>query len=330
MQTSLGPDYASFEHISILAPTRHAPTHTHINPQLSTTNPRLFSSQPEVHLNGSISFTPASYELGTAVYRLDMQDSGGRKKIGSLTSGEDTADSRNITINVRDVNDSPSFVAVNVTVPLELDSSSIAVFALNVTSGPRSESWQNLTWVSSYTPINVFAARPRLFVDLDSNGSLVGYINITAATIGQVAFTVYLRDNGAAAPLRGDIEQSPKQTFLVNVNPINIAPSFDPTPTVTILESSRPILVRNFAQNVTKGSMASWEQSQELSYSIYAVDVISGPWTGPELNMSLTVAGDNSAMIAVDAHRYGEFNVTVQVMFVLLYMFFPHGMCAGL
>ncbi len=243
-----------------------------------------------------------------------MRDSGGRKNIGARILGVDMADPRNVAISVREVNDAPSFRAVNVTTAALFKDSSLLVFAYNVSTGAGDESGQTLSWSFTYTQPQTFASRPNLYVDRDEHGNLIGVMNITTATIGQVTFRVTLVDNGASASVRGDDSDSDAQTFLMNIYPVNGAPSFDPLPLVLMYENAPPQTIRNFAQNISKGPAFPWEAAQTLFYTVEHVAVLSSPWSAEKLNLTFTVSpDDNSAEFRVNPYVYGEFNITVKV-----------------
>ncbi|HUY32914.1 MAG TPA: DUF4214 domain-containing protein, partial [Pirellulales bacterium] len=62
---------------------------------LSDTNPGLFSAAPSVSAGGTLSYTPAAGQTGTATLALDLQNSG-----GTANGGNDTSPPRTFTVTV--------------------------------------------------------------------------------------------------------------------------------------------------------------------------------------------------------------------------------------
>ncbi|MEX1073460.1 MAG: S8 family serine peptidase, partial [Chloroflexota bacterium] len=70
----------------------------------SNDNNALFSSQPSVAADGTLSYTPAANANGSATVTLYLTDDG-----GTLYGGDDTSPNQTFSITVRAVNDEPSF-----------------------------------------------------------------------------------------------------------------------------------------------------------------------------------------------------------------------------
>src|SRR5205814_1933863 len=73
---------------------------------VSNTNTPLFSGQPAVAANGTLTYTPAANANGSATVTVQMHDDG-----GTANGGVDTSAAQTFTITVTPVNDAP--VAVN-------------------------------------------------------------------------------------------------------------------------------------------------------------------------------------------------------------------------
>ena len=69
-------------------------------------NTALFSTQPAVASNGTLTYTPAANASGSATITLVLQDNG-----GTAGGGVDTSPPQTFTITVTAVNDAPSFTA---------------------------------------------------------------------------------------------------------------------------------------------------------------------------------------------------------------------------
>src|SRR5258705_11340757 len=70
---------------------------------VSNDNNALFSVQPSVAANGTLTYTPAANANGSATVTVQIHDNG-----GVANSGVDTSASQTFTITVTAVNDAPS------------------------------------------------------------------------------------------------------------------------------------------------------------------------------------------------------------------------------
>src|SRR5207249_193299 len=71
---------------------------------VSNNNTTLFSAQPAVAADGTLTYTPAANANGSATVTVQVHDDG-----GTANSGADTSASQTFTITVTAVNDAPSF-----------------------------------------------------------------------------------------------------------------------------------------------------------------------------------------------------------------------------
>ncbi len=78
----------------------------------SNNNPKLFSSQPTIAADGTLTFTPAPNASGTAIVTVQLQDNGG---VGP--GGADTSAPQTFVISVAAVADAPVAVAESYTSP---------------------------------------------------------------------------------------------------------------------------------------------------------------------------------------------------------------------
>lgn len=77
-----------------------------VNFVVSNNSPALFSVQPTISADGTLSFTPASNAYGTATVTVQLHDNG-----GTANGGTDTSATQTFTINVTSVNDAPAATA---------------------------------------------------------------------------------------------------------------------------------------------------------------------------------------------------------------------------
>jgi hypothetical protein len=108
---------------------------------VSNNNPALFSAQPAVAANGTLTYTSAPNANGVATVTVQVRDSG-----GTANGGIDTSAPQTFTITVTTVNDAPLPVpdAKSATqgVPVSFSANGLAA---NDTPGPANETGQTLT-----------------------------------------------------------------------------------------------------------------------------------------------------------------------------------------
>jgi hypothetical protein len=182
---------------------------------VSNDNNALFSSQPAVDANGTLTFTPALNAVGSATVTIRAHDNG-----GTANGGVDTSAAQTFTITVNPVNDAPSvsFAASTVTRLEDSGAASVSSFA-SFSPGPANESAQTVS-VLSVTAANpsLFSAQPAIA----ANGTLT--FTPAANANGSSLVTVVVQDNGGTA--NGGLDTSAPQTFTITITAVNDAPSF--------------------------------------------------------------------------------------------------------
>ena len=166
----------------------------------------LFSTQPSIAPDGTLSYTPALNANGSATVTVRLKDDGGTANGGVDTSAEQT-----FTINVNSVNDVPSFTkGADQTVLEDAGAQSVTGWATAISSGPADEAGQALDFIVTNSNNALFSAQPAI----SANGTLT-YTPAPSA-IGTATVTVKLHDSGATA--NGGVDTSAAQTFTINVN----------------------------------------------------------------------------------------------------------------
>ena len=198
---------------------------------LSNSNPGLFQAAPALSATGVLSFTPAPDANGSATLSVALRDDG-----GTANGGVDQSAPVELVLNVTAVNDVPSFV-IPATAPPVLEGAgaqTVAAFATAISAGPADEAGQTLSFAANVTGSTgnlAFAAAPALA----PNGTLT--YAPQAGTSGTATVSVVLSDNGGTA--NGGVDTSAAQTFTIQVNNVNDAPSFTPGPSpIAVLEDS--------------------------------------------------------------------------------------------
>lgn len=225
-------------------------------------NPSLFSVQPSVASDGTLTFTPAANAYGSATVTVVAHDDG-----GTASGGVDTSAPQTSSIAVTAVNDEPSFAAGgDQSVNEDAGPQSVAGWANSISAGPN-ESGQSLTFVVSNDNNALFSAQPAV----SATGTLT--FATAADANGSATVTLHLQDDGGTA--NGGDDTSPNQTFTITVSAVNDAPSFTSGGDISVLEDQAAY-------------SASW-----------ATDISAGP--ADELGQAVTfgATNDNNSLFSV-------------------------------
>jgi hypothetical protein len=258
-------------------------------------NPSLFSVQPAVSSNGTLTYTPAPNRNGTANLTVTAHDNG-----GTANGGNDTSAPQSSSINITPVNDEPSFVAgPNQTVNEGAGPQSVPNWATAISPGPN-EAGQTVTFTVTNDNNALFSSQPAV--------SPTGTLTYTPAADanGSATVTVVLSDNGGTA--NGGDDTSAAQTFTITVNAVNDAPSFTSGGNVTALEDSGAYSAA-WATGISAGPAN--ESGQTVAFNIVsntnAALFAAGPSIAPNGTLTFTPAADafGSATITVNLQDNG-------------------------
>ncbi len=165
---------------------------------VSNSNNSLFSVQPSISSDGTLTFTPAPNAFGTAVISVQAQDNGGKGR-----SGVDTSPIQTFVVNVASVADAP--VAVGDSYSIDQDSS-LTVAASGVLVNDSDADGDALTSSLATPPAHGT-------VTLNADGSFV--YTPTAGYFGTDSFTYTALDAGLL---------SSTATVTINIAKLNHAP----------------------------------------------------------------------------------------------------------
>ena len=172
---------------------------------VSNNNNALFAVQPTIDASGNLTYTPAADANGSATVTVQIHDNGG---------GADTSVAQTFVINVNAVNDTPSFtVGADQTVNEDAGPQTVNGFATGISAGPANEAGQAVDFILSNNNNALFAVQPTI----DASGNLT--YTPAADASGSATVTVQIHDNGGGA------DTSVAQTFVINVNAVNDAPT---------------------------------------------------------------------------------------------------------
>jgi hypothetical protein len=239
--------------------------------------PSLFSVQPAVSSNGTLTFKPAANASGSSSITITAHDNG-----GTANGGVDTSAPQTSSITITAVNDEPSFTGGgNVTVNEDSGPYS-AAWASSISAGPG-ESGQSVTFTVSNDNNGLFSVQPAV--------SPTGVLTFTPAAnvSGTVNVSVTLHDDGGTAD--GGDDTSGAQPFVITINAVNDAPSFTGGGDVSVLEDSGAYS-GPWASSISAGP---GESGQSVSFSVtnsnnslFAVQ----PAIDPSGNLNFTVAAN--------------------------------------
>lgn len=179
---------------------------------VASDNPGLFSVQPAVSADGTLTFTPAADANGLSTLDVGLRDDG-----GTSGGGSDSSATQSVNITVRPVNDPPTFtLGAGPTVPEDSGAQTIAGWVSALSPGPTGEGSQTVSLsVSSDNPA-LFATPPAVA----SNGTLT--YTPAADANGVATVSVSATDTGGTAD--GGQNTSSVQTRTITISSVNDDP----------------------------------------------------------------------------------------------------------
>ncbi len=218
---------------------------------VTNNNNSLFSAQPAIAANGTLTYTSAPNAFGTATVTVSATDNG---------TPPATSSPQTFTITIDAVNDPPSFTkGADQTVNEDAGGQTVAGWATNISQGPM-ETGQTLTFnVTGNTNAGLFSVPPAVN---PANGNLT-YTPAPNAN-GTATITLTLSDNGSnTAP---NSNTSAPQTFVINVTAVNDPPSFALGPNQTVNEDAGLQMVAAFATAISPGPPD--ESAQTVAFNL--------------------------------------------------------------
>jgi VCBS repeat-containing protein len=230
----------------------------------NNTNTALFSVQPTIAADGTLSYTPAPNVSGTATVTVILRDNG-----LSTSPNVNASTTQTFTITVNPVNDAPSFNLIgNQTVNEDAGAQSVSGAVTNMSAGPANESSQTLTLTATNDNNALFSVQPSIAAD--------GTLTYTPApnANGSAIVTVILKDNGGTA--NGGVDQIIK-TFIITVNAMPEPPIVADFTTSSVLEQGILILsVSDFTSHYTPGDGGAMESIKITSLAAGGVLKLDG------------------------------------------------------
>ncbi len=260
---------------------------------MSNSNPGLFTVQPSVAADGSLTFTAAPDANGAAVIGVQIQDDG-----GTANGGVDTSAVQNFTITVTGVNDTPSFVKGADQILFEgAGAQTVVGWASSISPGPVNEAGQVIQFqITGNTNPSLFLAVPA--VSTSGNLTFTAFAN----AVGSATITLRVRDNGGTAG--GGSDASLEETFDITITGVNDAPSFALGANQILLEDAGAQVVPGWATSITAGPID--EADQTLEFIVTSED--------PSLfAVQPTISADGTLSYTPAADAFGLTNVSVRL-----------------
>lgn len=254
----------------------------------TNTNNALFSAQPAIAANGTLTYTPAVNANGVATVSVTLKDNG-----GTANGGVDTSPAQTFNITVTAVNQVPSFTAGPAVTVLEDAAPYSQAWATAIAAGPANESTQVVNFIVTNTNNPLFSVQPAV--------SATGVLSFTLTpnANGSAVVSVAIHDDGGTA--NGGVDTSATQNFTITVTAVNDAPSFTKGPNITVFENSAAFTQAGWATALSAGPAD--EASQTLSFVIAsntnAALFSAGPAVSPTGSLSFTPTAGQSGVATV-------------------------------
>ena len=173
----------------------------------NNTNTGLFSVAPAVSSAGTLTFTPAANQSGSATISIVLKDDG-----GTANGGVDTSATQTFTISVGPVNDSPSFTrGADQVIYESAAAQTVPNWATAMSAGPG-EAAQSLNFIiTGNTNAGLFSVAPAV-----SPGGTLTYTPAPGVT-GNATITLSLHDDGGTN--QGGSDTSIPQSFRITIDP---------------------------------------------------------------------------------------------------------------
>jgi hypothetical protein len=186
---------------------------------VTTSNQALFSEQPAIAADGTLSFTPADNANGSATITVVLSDDG-----GTSNGGDDTADAETFTITVSAFNDAPE-LTMPATASVDEDGS-VAIEGVSVEDPDATQLNVSITATSTAT----LGSTNGLTITGGSNGSsALSFSGSVADVNAALAMLTYApsanQTTGASLSISvSDGEKSDEGTIEIAINSVNDLP----------------------------------------------------------------------------------------------------------
>ncbi len=245
---------------------------------MNNTNVGLFATAPAVAANGTLTFTPADAQNGSANITIELRDDG-----GTANGGDDTSQSATFTINVTAVNDDPTVASAPTDVTVVEDTQSQV--DLSALTFADLDSGGNDVVLTVAVNAGVLSAASAGGVTVGGDGTNTLTLTGTAANIDAYLNSAAAIQYTGAANANGDDAASVTliandqghvgagggtdvqlATVNIDITPVNDQPSFTKGADVTVSEDAGAQTVSNWATNISAGPAN--EAAQALTFNV--------------------------------------------------------------
>lgn len=249
---------------------------------VSNNNPSLFSAQPAISANGTLTYTPAANVSATAsaTVTVTIRDNG-----GTTNGGDDTGNTATFTITVTAINAPPTVANAIADRSAPLGESFTFAIPTNTFTDPEGDA---ITLSATGVPTGL------TFTPGAASANPTGNFTGMPTVVGTFNVTITATATGGAV----------SDTFTITVLP-NAVPSFTKGANQTVLEDSGPRTVPNWATNISAG-LNEPSQTAGLSF-IVTSDKSTLFSAGP------AIAANGTLTFTPVAHANGTATVTVRL-----------------
>ena len=264
---------------------------------VSNDNMAIFSAQPAVSADGTLTYTLAANANGSATVTVRIHDDG-----GTANDGVNLSASQAFSIDVTAINDVPSFTkGASQFVDEDSGAHTVSGWATAISAGPVNESGQTVDFeVTGNDNTALFSIPPAV--------SAVGVLTYTSASNanGSATITVRIHDTGGTAG--GGFDTSAPQTFTINVAAVNDVPSFAKGANQSVAMDSGARTVSGWATAISTGPADESGQTVDFIVSndnialFSAQPAVSAPGA---LTFTPATGASGSASVTVRIHDSG-------------------------
>lgn len=246
-------------------------------------NNALFSAQPQVAANGTLTFSLPDANPGEATVTVTAVDNG-----GTMNSGVDTSAAQTFKITVIGANRPPSFtVGPDVSVRHNVGIHTVVNWATAISPGPGGDATQTVTFEVSNSNTSLFTSQPVI-----SPGGTLAFTPHTARS-GTATVTATLRDSGGT--VGGGVDFVTK-TFTITTRAVNDAPTFSALSALSV--GVRSDFSGTLASNIIAGPVDEAAQTVAFLLSNDRPDLfVSQPTLLPSGVLTFTTAGQSGTAV---------------------------------
>lgn len=274
----------------------------------NVTHPEYFTNPPAITKEGTITFTIKEDTTGTSQITVELHDNGYTEN-----NGQNISSPRLFDIDIKDVNDPPTFSVnpnyLSLTACEDAPNVAIKEYVQNISKGSIYEYDQRVWFEVSVDHPELFQQQPAIASEDDN--LTVGTLSFVPAPDmnGTAELTIYLKDNGCPdSGCTAGSDTSIQHKTTIKIVPVNDRPNFTSGGDVTANEDSGAFIRKNWVLNPTSGPSNENEQSLKYILSTNSPTMFqSGPSISPTGDLTFTPAPDmhGVATVTVQARDNG-------------------------